>query len=144
MKSDPFIILPKKTSIKKIEHLTKLAVRRDKKARKLNKMIPESWHYKRKCEKCGGRWFGLHCIHDGYQNPCPHCNTVPMPVPMPEGGCNCKMVEKDNPKEKTARRKWTYLRVTRATKNRLSAEGLKSQTYDDIINQLINENAVVG
>ena len=36
----------------------------------------ESWHFKRRC-KCGHTWYGLHCPHDGYQNPCPECSAVP-------------------------------------------------------------------
>ena len=39
----------------------------------------ESWHFKRTCEACGHVWYGLHCIHDGYQNPCSNCGTVPTP-----------------------------------------------------------------
>lgn len=41
----------------------------------------ESWHYKRKCRHCGFIWWGLHCPHDGYQNPCPKCKKLPTPVP---------------------------------------------------------------
>jgi len=37
----------------------------------------ESWHYLRKCENCGMEWYGLHCPHDGYQNPCPCCGIEP-------------------------------------------------------------------
>ncbi len=40
----------------------------------------ESWHYARKCEFCGKTWRGLHCPHDGYQNPCPECNQRPVTV----------------------------------------------------------------
>ena len=36
-----------------------------------------SWHYRRVCEHCKGPWYGLHCPHDGVQNPCPHCGVVP-------------------------------------------------------------------
>ena len=36
-----------------------------------------SWHYLRTCEYCGEIWQGLHCIHDGYQNPCPKCGKRP-------------------------------------------------------------------
>lgn len=36
--------------------------------------------YKRICSHCGDVWWGLHCIHDGYQNPCPNCHTRPTPV----------------------------------------------------------------
>jgi len=38
----------------------------------------ESWHYVRKCEFCGYSWHGLHCPHDGYQNPCPECKKTPI------------------------------------------------------------------
>ena len=38
------------------------------------------WHYKRVCKACGKWWYGLHCPHDGYQNPCPHCGARPRPV----------------------------------------------------------------
>ncbi len=41
----------------------------------------ESWHYLRTCEHCAHQWFGLHCVHDGYQNPCPKCGVRPTPVP---------------------------------------------------------------
>ena len=37
----------------------------------------ESWHYLRTCLHCGYEWYGLHCPHDGIQNPCPCCGTVP-------------------------------------------------------------------
>ena len=40
----------------------------------------EPWHYKRTCSSCGKWWYGLHCPHDGYQNPCPHCGTRPATV----------------------------------------------------------------
>lgn len=38
----------------------------------------EPWHYLRVCLFCGGHWWGLHCPHDGHQNPCPHCDTRPI------------------------------------------------------------------
>ena len=41
----------------------------------------ESWHYTRECDNCGNIWAGLHCIHDGYQNPCPACGIRPTPIP---------------------------------------------------------------
>lgn len=31
------------------------------------------WHYLRLCNHCGKEWLSLHCAHDGFQNPCPHC-----------------------------------------------------------------------
>lgn len=37
----------------------------------------ESWHFKRRCQKCGHAWYGLHCPHDGVQNSCPNCGTLP-------------------------------------------------------------------
>ena len=40
----------------------------------------ESWHFLRKCQKCGWEWYGLHCPHDGYQNPCPNCGQSPIPI----------------------------------------------------------------
>ena len=39
----------------------------------------DSWHYLRTCEACGHQWGGLHCPHDGYQNPCPACGIRPDP-----------------------------------------------------------------
>lgn len=36
----------------------------------------ESTHYLRECE-CGHRWYGHHCPHDGYQNPCSKCGKRP-------------------------------------------------------------------
>lgn len=50
------------------------------------------WHFKRTCEFCGYVWAGLHCPHDGYQNPCPKCKRRPTPVPEPEdvGVCSCE------------------------------------------------------
>jgi len=40
----------------------------------------ESWHYLRKCMFCGNEWYGLHCLHDGWQNPCPECGVRPAVV----------------------------------------------------------------
>lgn len=34
-------------------------------------------HYERTCNFCGNTWLGLHCPHDGYQNPCPNCDRKP-------------------------------------------------------------------
>jgi hypothetical protein len=39
-----------------------------------------SWHYRRTCEHCGRVWEGLHCPHDGHQNPCPSCGIRPTPI----------------------------------------------------------------
>lgn len=41
----------------------------------------ESYHYRRECRHCGRVWWGLHCRHDGHQNPCPGCLIHPQPVP---------------------------------------------------------------
>ncbi len=35
--------------------------------------------YSRTCTHCGREWLGLHCVHDGYQNPCPGCEVRPEP-----------------------------------------------------------------
>ena len=40
-----------------------------------------SWHFLRTCLNCGMKWHGLHCPHDGYQNPCPVCGVRPETVP---------------------------------------------------------------
>lgn len=40
-----------------------------------------SWHYRRTCVHCGHVWYGLHCPHDGQQNPCPLCGARPVTVP---------------------------------------------------------------
>lgn len=40
----------------------------------------ESWHFTRTCAFCGTEWAGLHCPHDGYQNPCPACGLRPAVV----------------------------------------------------------------
>lgn len=42
---------------------------------------PETtWHFKRTCLNCEKEWFGLHCIHDNIQNPCPFCKMIPAPL----------------------------------------------------------------
>ena len=38
-------------------------------------------HFARTCVGCGKKWWGLHCPHDGIQNPCPGCGTRPTPLP---------------------------------------------------------------
>jgi hypothetical protein len=38
---------------------------------------PDSFHFRRTCIRCGHRWWGLHCPHDGSQNPCPSCGVTP-------------------------------------------------------------------
>lgn len=46
-------------------------------------------HYERVCLMCGAVWLGLHCPHDGYQNPCPKCDTKPAPkTTLEEDTCN--------------------------------------------------------
>ena len=51
----------------------------------------ELWHYKRTCQYCGCVWGGLHCVHDGYQNPCPNCNQIPTVIPLDEDDvCDCE------------------------------------------------------
>jgi len=39
-----------------------------------------TWHYKRICLHCNNTWWGLHCVHDGHQNPCPECKIRPIPI----------------------------------------------------------------
>jgi hypothetical protein len=39
--------------------------------------VDTTWHFKRICPSCATTWFGLHCPHDGVQNPCPACNRKP-------------------------------------------------------------------
>jgi hypothetical protein len=41
----------------------------------------QAWQYKRICLFCGHEWYGLHCPHDGHQNPCPLCGKRPEVVP---------------------------------------------------------------
>lgn len=40
----------------------------------------DDWHFLRRCLHCGETWWGLHCPHDGYQNPCPKCGVRPTTV----------------------------------------------------------------
>lgn len=42
-----------------------------------------SYLYRRVCNQCGEVWGGLHCPHDGVQNPCPGCGAVPDGKPTP-------------------------------------------------------------
>lgn len=51
------------------------------------KLSEESWHFKRTCLHCGYVWGGLHCPHDGYQNPCPHCEKRPDCI---DSECKCE------------------------------------------------------
>ncbi len=39
-----------------------------------------SCHYTRTCDSCGYMWHGLHCPHDGIQNPCPRCRIAPLRI----------------------------------------------------------------
>ena len=51
----------------------------------------ELWHYARTCAHCGHVWGGLHCPHDGYQNPCPSCGTRPDAEEGPaDDFCDCE------------------------------------------------------
>lgn len=40
----------------------------------------KSYHFKRICKNCKFEWYGLHCPHDGYQNPCPKCKIKPIVI----------------------------------------------------------------
>lgn len=44
----------------------------------------KSVNFTKVCRACGREWGGLHCEHDGYQNPCPDCGTRPDNIP--DGG----------------------------------------------------------
>lgn len=46
--------------------------------------LDDSVHYRRTCKHCGHVWWGLHCPHDGAQNPCPKCGERPDTEPDPE------------------------------------------------------------
>ena len=50
----------------------------------------EFWLYWRTCLHCGVRWPGLHCPHDGYQNPCPNCDRLPVSLPPPIKNWDCQ------------------------------------------------------
>ena len=51
----------------------------------------ELMHYHRTCLSCGENWWGLHCPHDGIQNPCSACGMRPNTVPT-KNGCDCEFV----------------------------------------------------
>jgi len=53
-------------------------------------LVEDYTHYYRTCFICGASWWGLHCPHDGYQNPCPSCNVLP--TIAPSDGCHCEFV----------------------------------------------------
>jgi hypothetical protein len=50
----------------------------------------EYTHYHRTCQNCGRNWWGLHCPHDGIQNPCPSCKKKPATVPGDVEHCDCE------------------------------------------------------
>ena len=52
--------------------------------------LDESTHYYRVCTNCGYGWWGLHCPHDGYQNPCSNCDK--RPKTLPDELCKCEFV----------------------------------------------------
>lgn len=56
----------------------------------LSIQLEDFTHYHRTCLNCGKNWWGLHCPHDGYQNPCPQCNETP--EPLPDKYCDCEFV----------------------------------------------------
>lgn len=39
-----------------------------------------SLHYLRRCQFCKATWWGLHCPHDGFQNPCGNCGKTPLKI----------------------------------------------------------------
>lgn len=55
----------------------------------LNKAVEDFYHHQLVCQFCGETWWGLHCPHDGYQNPCPNCDVPPTPL---KGNCTCELV----------------------------------------------------
>lgn len=55
-----------------------------------SKALDDYTHYHRTCLNCGMNWWGLHCPHDGYQNPCPQCDETP--EPLPDKYCDCEFV----------------------------------------------------
>lgn len=50
----------------------------------------EVLHFHRTCQNCGKNWWGLHCPHDGYQNPCPECGYKP--IVLNDHYCDCEFV----------------------------------------------------
>lgn len=57
--------------------------------------IEDYTHYFRTCWSCGNTWWGLHCPHDGYQNPCPECGEKPEQavIKNPKSDtCGCEFV----------------------------------------------------
>jgi len=56
----------------------------------LDRLEEERMYNQRTCLGCGYNWWGLHCPHDGYQNPCPNCKLTPKQVVT--GNCECELV----------------------------------------------------
>ena len=56
-----------------------------------DRLTDEYYHHQRVCLNCGYTWWGLHCPHDGYQNPCKECDWTPEPVIGSEK-CRCVLV----------------------------------------------------
>ena len=52
--------------------------------------LEQSTHYQRTCMFCGYSWLGLHCVHDGYQNPCGNCDRKPLVIDYFD--CLCETV----------------------------------------------------
>jgi hypothetical protein len=40
--------------------------------------VREDGRFSRQCDYCGTEWTAGHCSHDDYQDPCPHCDVVPV------------------------------------------------------------------
>lgn len=59
-----------------------------KQTKQLDK-LEDYYHHQLVCQFCGETWWGLHCPHDGYQNPCPNCDVPPIPI---KGNCKCELV----------------------------------------------------
>ena len=55
----------------------------------------ESYHYLRTCLFCEHKWYGLHCPHDFYQNPCSQCGKYPIPVPDVDNLCTKELSHGD-------------------------------------------------
>jgi len=58
----------------------------------LRDTVEDYTHYNRTCTGCGHNWWGLHCPHDGYQNPCPNCGKLPKTIFTFSGDCTCEFV----------------------------------------------------
>ena len=65
----------------------------DTRAAELREAIEElRTHYERICLFCGETWLGLHCPHDGYQNPCPNCGKMPETISTFDTANDCNGV----------------------------------------------------